>query len=342
MSLFVFRIARTRPLLDGLSKTKTLFHSSTPVSWKKKPKRAQETAPTPKPNSEEHNPLASSLLSDLILVQSTSSPSSRKPDKRRQKDSPTLLIRDVPPHVAAEDPAEGLAVVKQSSPQARSTDIAAPPSTILSGTTSTQSSPSASSRKSDKPRRKDSSTSIRDALPHVAVEGVAESLTVPKQSPPSPKKSNSAKTAAPASGILPDSVSKLSSPSPPSQNSSKTRRQKDPPFVRDSLPHVGVEAALELPNQPDGRNPSFRRRFRTEARNEQDWNMRTGKWTSSSSDVYYRGSGLGSHEGGPSRMGLPAGGRPQSYSLNPRSTWDRPEAITGSEAATRISMASSR
>ncbi|KAJ7164782.1 P-loop containing nucleoside triphosphate hydrolase protein [Mycena crocata] len=83
------------------------------------------------------------------------------------------------------------------------------------------------------------------------------------------------------------------------------RRQEDdtPAFIRDSLPHAGAEAPPE--QDPHGRNPSFRRRFRTEVRNEEDWDTRTGKWTQSN-------FGGGSHQG--SRMGLRED-RPQSYGL---------------------------
>ncbi|KAJ7231287.1 hypothetical protein B0H12DRAFT_1146780 [Mycena haematopus] len=82
---------------------------------------------------------------------------------------------------------------------------------------------------------------------------------------------------------------------------SSKARGKRPSFERDPLPHTGREAEPEVPPE---RNPSFRRR--SQARNEQDWNRRTGNWAASR---YGGGSAKGS------QMGLRED-RPQSYGLS--------------------------
>ncbi|KAF7377768.1 hypothetical protein MSAN_00200100 [Mycena sanguinolenta] len=82
---------------------------------------------------------------------------------------------------------------------------------------------------------------------------------------------------------------------------SSKARGKQPAFERDPLPHTDREAEPEMPQE---RNPSFRRRSR--ARNEQDWNRRTGTWATSR---YGGGSTRGS------QMGLRED-RPQSYGLH--------------------------
>ncbi|KAF8218297.1 P-loop containing nucleoside triphosphate hydrolase protein [Mycena galopus ATCC 62051] len=88
-------------------------------------------------------------------------------------------------------------------------------------------------------------------------------------------------------------------------------RGKRPAFERDVLPHTDQEVAQ---TPAEGRNPSFRRR--SQARNEQDWDQRTGKWAASRfGGGHSQGSRMGLREDRPQSYGL-SGSRPQSYGPN--------------------------
>ncbi|KAJ7705295.1 hypothetical protein B0H17DRAFT_1326149 [Mycena rosella] len=92
-----------------------------------------------------------------------------------------------------------------------------------------------------------------------------------------------------------------SSPSGSSENPTRRRGETRPAFVRDALPHADVEHAPAA--EGTGRNPSFRRR--SPARNERDWDQRTGRWSASRfGGGEYRGSQMGLREDRPSSYGL--------------------------------------
>ncbi|KAJ7740963.1 P-loop containing nucleoside triphosphate hydrolase protein [Mycena maculata] len=86
----------------------------------------------------------------------------------------------------------------------------------------------------------------------------------------------------------------------------RARKIKEPPvpFTRDPLPHADVETGPESQSEShQGRNPSFRRR--SAARNEQDWDRRTGKWRASKfGGGEYQGSQMGLREDRPTSYGL--------------------------------------
>ncbi|KAJ6554066.1 P-loop containing nucleoside triphosphate hydrolase protein [Mycena sp. CBHHK59/15] len=128
---------------------------------------------------------------------------------------------------------------------------------------------------------------------------------------------------------------------------SKHRRKKEPPapaFTRDPLPHADVTESAPQPSE--GKNPSFRRRSR--ARDEQDWNRRTGKWRTlgepspghwgpQGSLPLSRESKFGGGNDKGSRMGLRED-RPSAYGLDPR---DSPETRNHSYEHLSLSYQSS-